>query len=256
MKLLKLTILFTTFLFMISLMAQTNLRSSNNLASDEDLLKTFSQEEVEELDSLKSGSILTKRDFDTGLYLDDYNTYKDRDRISFLYHLNNDLTALTNLQTVEFNWAHRFDIAWVEFFVFRTQAKFEELTENNPNEGGISSDLLQSDDSILAGGASISYRGNWVGELFQSDKVFSTTSAGIGWYRFTESLREKTYSGPGLKCDFGVHRRSSRSIHYGMKMSYHLAHTKRAAEFEGETSSARAQVLSWLSFGFDLSFYF
>jgi hypothetical protein len=256
MKLLKLTILFTTFLFMMSLMAQGRARQAAEMASDEDLMKTFSQEEVEELDSLKSGSVLQKRDFDTGLFLDDYNTYKDLNRVSFLYHLNNDLTALTNLQTVEFNWAHRFDLAWVEFFFFRTQAKFEELTENNPNEGGITADLLQSDDSVLAGGASISYRGNWVGELFQSDKVFSTISAGLGWYRFSESLRGLTYSGPGLKCDFGVHRRSSRSIHYGMKMSYHLSHTKRAAEFEGESSSARSQVLSWLSLGFDLSFYF
>jgi len=256
MKLLKLTIIFTTFLFMMSLMAQTRSRQGSGSATDEDLMQTFSQEEVEELDSLKSGSVLSKRDFETGLFLDDYNTYKDQNRVSFLYHLNNDLTALTNLQTLEFNWAHRFDLAWLEFFFLRTQAKFEELTENNPKEGGTSSDLLQSDDIVIAAGASLSYRGNWIGELLQSDKVFSTTSAGIGWYRFTESLRGSTYSGPGLKTDFGIHRRSSRSLHYGMKMSYHLSHTKRAAEFEGESSSARAQVLSWLSLGFDLTFYF
>ena len=256
MKILKLTILFTAFLFMMSLMAQSRTRQASNEASDEDLMKTFNQEELEELDSLKSGSVIKKRNFETGLYMDDYNTYKDQNRISFLYHINNDLTALTNLQTVEFNWAHRFDLAWVEFFFLRTQGKFEELTENNPSEGAASADLQQSDDSVLAGGASISYRGSWLSEFFQSDKIFSTTAAGIGWYRFTETLREKTYSGPGLKCDFGVHRRSSRSLHYGMKMSYNLSHVKRAAEFEGEGSSARSQVLSWLSFGFDLSFYF
>lgn len=256
MKLLKLTFLFTAFLFAISLMAQSADKGDTQSASDEELMKTFNQEEVEELDSLKSGSVLRKRDFDTGLYMEDYNTYNDQNRVSFLYHLNNDLTALTNLQTVEFNWAHRYELAWVEFFFLRTQAKFEELTENNPNEGGSSSDLQQSDDSLIAGGASISYRGNWIGEFFNSDKVFSTTAAGIGWYRLSEAFRGKTYSGPGLKCDFGVHRRTSRNLHYGMKMSYHLAHVKRAAEFEGEVSSARSQLLSWLSFGFDLSFYF
>ncbi len=249
MKLLKLTLLFTAFLFITSYKAVAR-------DSDEDLMKTFSQAEIEELDTKESETIIKKRDPNSGIYLSEYSTFKDKNRISFLYHLNNDFTALTNLQTIEMNWARRFDLAWVEFFFFRTQAMFEELTENNSSEGPLSSDLLQSDDTVLAGGASLSFRGNWIGEFLDSDKVFTSTSAGIGWYRFTENFRNRIYSGPGLKCDFGIHRRSSQTIHYGVKMSYHLSHTKRAAEFEGEGSSARSQVLSWLSMGFDLSFYF
>jgi hypothetical protein len=86
--------------------------------------------------------------------------------------------------------------------------------------------------------------------------MFTTTSAGIGYYSFDENFTGQSYGGPGLKTDFGLHRRSSRSVHYGVRMSYHLASVKRAEEVEGETSSQRALTLSWLTFGFDLSFYF
>ncbi|MCF8059372.1 MAG: hypothetical protein K9K67_08750 [Bacteriovoracaceae bacterium] len=224
--------------------------------SDESLTKTFTQEELEDIDSLKRGTVLKRRDVETGLFLSDYNTDKDANRTSFLYHLNNDLTALTAVQSLEFIYAHRFEHAWVEFFGFRATGNFEELTENNPSEGAVTDELRESEDSVLAFGASLSYRGTWIQDLVNSDKMFTTTAAGIGWYNYTQNLRVKSYSGPGLKCDFGLHRRSSPSFHYGLKMSYHLAHVERSAEFEGETSSQRSQVLSWLSFGIDLSFYF
>lgn len=225
-------------------------------AEDQALTDTFTQEELEEIDSLKQGTVLKRRNVKTGLFMKDYNTYEDKNRTSFIYHVNNDLTALTNIQTLEFNYAHRFELAWVEFFGLRTAGKFAELTDNNPSDGADTDELRDTDDQVLAFGAAISYRSDWVQELVGSDKMFTTTSAGLGWYNYTQNLRVKSYSGPGLKCDFGLHRRSSRSFHYGLKMSYHLADVKRAAEFEGETSSQRNQVLSWLTFGFDLSFYF
>lgn len=224
--------------------------------TDEGLTKTFTQEELQEIDSLKRGTVLKRRDVETGLFLDDYNTSRDKNRTSFLYHLNNDLTDLTSIQTLEFIYAHRFELAWVEFFAFRTVGLFREITDNNPADGADSVDLQETEDSILAFGASLSYRSNWIQELVNSDKMFTTTAAGIGWYNYTNNTRVKSFSGPGLKTDFGLHRRSSSNFHYGLKMSYHLAHVERQAEFEGETSSQRSQVLSWLTFGFDLSFYF
>jgi len=224
--------------------------------SDKELTDTFTQEEIEEIDSLRSGTVIKRRNADTGLFFDDYNTYQDKNRTSFLFHVNNDITDITGIQSLEFIYGHRFELAWLELFALRTQGRFEEFTDNNSNEGADSTELRESDDSVLAFGGSISYRGSWIQELVDSDLMFTTTSAGLGWYTFNQNLRSKTYSGPGMKADFGLHRRSSRSLHYGLKMSYNLAHVKRAQEFEGETSSQRSQVLSWLSFGFDLSFYF
>ncbi len=224
--------------------------------TDKELTDTFTREELEELDPLKKGTTLKRRNVQTGLFMKDYNTYQDKNRTSFLYHVNNDLTDLTGVQTLEFIYAHRFELAWVEFFGLRTSGRFEEMTDNNPSDGANTLELRESEDQVLAFGASISYRGTWIQDLVNSEKMFTTTAAGLGWYNYTSNERVLSYSGPGLKCDFGLHRRSTQSFHYGLKMSYHLADVKREADFEGETSSQRNQVLSWLTFGFDLSFYF
>lgn len=229
---------------------------AQEFSNDEDLTTSFTEQDLAELEGLKEGAILKKRDVKTGLFLSDYNTYDDKNRLSFLYHLNSDLTALTDVQTLEASYAHRFNDLWVEFFGLRTSGQFKDLSGNNPLEGPSSEDLISSSDTVTVFGASLSYRDSWIGNLLDTDKVFTTTSAGLGWYSFHQTFRDLTYTGPGLKADFGIHRRSSRTMHYGIKMSYHLASVKRSEEFEGETSSARSQTLNWLTFGFDLSFYF
>ncbi len=229
---------------------------AQEFGNDEDLTTTFTEEDLQEIDSLKEGAILRKRDADTGLFLSDYNTDADKNRIGFLYHVNSDFTALTDVQTFEAVYAHRFNELWLELFGMRTTGNFKDLTANNTAEGAATEDLLGSSDTVTAFGGSISYRDSWIGHLLDTEKLFTTTTAGVGWYQFHETYRDKTYSGPGLKADFGIHNRATRTMHYGIRMSYNLASVKRAAEEDTETSSARAHTLTWLTFGFDLSFYF
>lgn len=224
--------------------------------ADEDLNSTFTQEDLEEIDSLNDGVVLKRRNVETGVFLKDYNTDEDVNKLSFLYHINSDPTAPTDIQSLEAIYAYRLKNIWVELFGFQTTGKFKDLTANSGYEGGTSEDLINSDDTVTAFGVSLAYRDNWISNLLGTEKVFTTTSAGIGWYSYNQTLRELTYSGPGLKADFGIHRRSSKTFHYGVKMSYHLASTKRASEEEGESSASRAHTLSWLTFGLDISFYF
>lgn len=232
------------------------LMAQNLPSSDDDLTSTFTENDLEEIDNLREGAILKKRDVETGLFMKDYNTESDQNRLSFLYHGNTDFKHLTDIQTLEAIYAHRFNEMWFELFGFRTAGKFKSLTANNPNEGSSSEDLLNSSDTVTAFGASIALRDSWIGHLLNTEKIFTTTSAGIGWYSFQEKFRQKTYSGPGLKADFGIHRRASRTMHYGLKMSYHLASVRRAPAYDKEPGSARGQTLTWLTLGFDVSFYF
>ncbi|MEC7275118.1 MAG: hypothetical protein VXV96_02270 [Bdellovibrionota bacterium] len=246
-----LLLLFSLLLCVLATKAQDRLE-----LSDSEMGEAFTEEELKVIDNKERGTVLKRRDIETGIFLKNYNTYDDKNRTSFLYHLNNDISSPTDLTTLEFNYAHRFELAWLELFAFRTSGKFREITDNNPGDFGTSFDLEDTDETLFAFGAAISYRSRWIQDLVNSDKMFTTTSAGIGYYSFDENFTGQSYGGPGLKTDFGLHRRSSRSVHYGVRMSYHLASVKRAEEVEGETSSQRALTLSWLTFGFDLSFYF
>lgn len=243
--------LFSLAFFSHNLWAQGELK-----LSDEEMGDAFTEEDLKEIDSLKRGTVLKRRDIETGVFLQDYNTYSDKNRTSFLYHVNNDINSITNITTLEFNYAHKFELAWLELFAIRTTATFNEITDSNPNDfsGGEALDLTE--ESLLAFGAGLSYRSSWIQELVNSDKMFTTTAASLGWYSLSENFSGFTYSGPGIKTDFGIHRRSSRSMHYGVRMSYNLASVKRAQETELERSSQRSLTLSWLTVGFDLSFYF
>lgn len=212
-------------------------------------ISDISLDELEEDD--KATKKVVYRDKTTGLLKEDSILDKDRNRLSLVYHFNKDFSSLAGIQNIEGIFAKKISSYWVELFAFQLSAKHSEIFAS-----GTSLDQGDSDDSIFAFGASVSYRGDWVQDFLGSNNLYSMTSAGIGYYNYTNNFTEDSYKGVGLKCDFGMHYRTSATFHYGMKMTYHLAPMTRAAEFEGEPSSARSVTASWLSLGFDLSLYF
>lgn len=244
------------FLLLIIPAQAQNIRSfgTNTENLNTDRVKTFTSKDLEKIDSQKRGTVLKRRDFNTGLFLEDYNTNTDRARVSFIYHFNKDIADPTSLQSMEFIYAFQQNNYWYEFFGQRISARLEEFSEAGANS--IGTNEVQLKDSILSFGGSLAMRGQWIQDLVNSKKMFTTTSAGIGYYSFSETSQVQTYNGPGLKLDFGFHRRSTPKFHYGAKMTYQIATVKREVAFEGETSSQRSLTLSWLTFGFDLSFYF
>lgn len=207
------------------------------------------------LDDLEEdGDATTKmvyRDKTTGLLKEEHVLNKDRNRLSLVYHFNKDFSSIAGIQNIEGIFAKKFSSYWIEFFAFQLAATNSEIFAS-----GASLDQGESEDSIFAFGASISYRGDWIQDFLGSNNLYSMTSAGLGYYSYTNNFTEDTYKGIGLKCDFGMHYRTSPTFHYGMKISYHLAPMTRAGTFEGEPSSARSVTASWVSLGLDLSLYF
>jgi hypothetical protein len=223
--------------------------------TDDELTKAFSQEELEEIESLRSGTYIKSRNPTTGLYTDNIYTVGDTSRTSLLYHFNHDLASSFDINGFEFIYAYNKESTWYEFSVMRSNVRFGDVAQNNTFLGADSDDLQNSNDNILNINLGLSYRGSWVQNLIKSDRIFTTTAASIGYYILNENFLGQSFSGPGLKTDFGLHRRTGPKMHWGAKMSYHLAPVKRSANFEGESSVNRSLLLSWLTFGVDLSFY-
>lgn len=212
--------------------------------------------DIAEIESLKSEANIKRRDLDTGIEMEDYNTSKDNSRFSLLYHLNHDAASITGVSSIEVNYAHRFENIWLELTAAKTTAKFGEITKKANEYTAFGDDLMTQSEDLTTVGAGIGLRNTWIQNLIPSPKVFSTTAAFLTYNQFTENFLSKTFSGPGLKADFGIHKRSSDSMHYGMRMSYNLAQVTREKEFETENSASRSLLLSWLTFAFDISFYF
>lgn len=207
---------------------------------------------LDDLDEQSSQKIVTGMDEETGLENDDYSITNDQHRLSLLYHFNRDISSLTDLQTFEGQYAFNLQDLWVEVFFMRVSALYSEVFDTT----SIALDQGQSSDSIQAFGAALSLQSFWIQELINNKRLFTTTSAGLGYYSYSNNFTGLDYTGFGLKTDFGVHIRQSSTFHYGVKMSYNLVPLKREAAFEGEPSSSRSLTASWLSLGFDLSIYF
>lgn len=212
---------------------------------------TFSEVEDEEAQILTSS-----RDLETGITKGKYNLGNDQGRYSFLYHFNSDLLSFTTISSFEFIYGLKKDFGWLDFTVSKSSARFDEVTENNPALGASSEELEENSLGILTLGIGLSYRTNYIRHIFRSNTLYETVGAFITYNQVDDSVRSESFSGEGLKADFGIHNRVSESFHIGGKMSYNLAHVKKSIEFEGESSSSRSMLLSWVSFGLDFTFYY
>lgn len=215
-------------------------------------IKDFDIDDLELSERTRKSDTISYRDQQTGLMQENYSLDDDKYRLSFLYHFNRDFASLSDLQTIEAQYSFKVDSIWVELYALRLSALYSEIFDTT----SVSIDQGESNDSISAFGLGVSYQGKWIQELINNKRLFTTTFAGLGYYNYSNEFTGQSFTGVGLKTDFGLHIRQSTKFHYGLKMSYHLAPMTREAAFEGEPSSARSLTASWLSFGFDFSIYF
>ena len=137
-----------------------------------------------------------------------------------------------------------------------TTGKYREMTRLNASIGGESEEQREESAQNLTFGAGLGYRTRYIRNLIKSDNIFETIAAYLTYNSFSDNFRSESYSGYGIKADFGVHKRMGARSHWGMKMSYNLASVRKGEEFEGEGSAARSLTITWLTFGLDYSFYF
>ncbi|MBT3586137.1 MAG: hypothetical protein HN509_14620 [Halobacteriovoraceae bacterium] len=209
---------------------------------------------------IKDESLLKVRDADRGILFQDYNTQFDRYLVAAHGLINMDLQNAADMITAEATWSKKFDLAWIQLWGNRSTGKFREFGRVNSN---LTTGTTFTNDEILEGnatvtgiGISIAYRTSYVRNLIKSDNLFETISVGIGRYNADVERIDKSFAGWGLKADFGIHRRTSQKIHYGLKMSYNLAELKHSQEFDTQTGSARSLLMTWIGLGFEFAFYF
>jgi len=220
------------------------------------LISFFALADTEELD-LDSFEEIEKpslkfRDSKTGLINDDFTISQDKSRISLIYNFNKDPASFTGLQGFEGHFAKKFSGHWFEFFGLIMKADYSEVFTPR----GSTEQQNKSTDSFKAFGASYALQDDWCQDFLGSKSIFTITSVGVGYYLYNNELTQESYSGFGLKADFGLHNRSSEAFHYGFKMSYHLVPLKRSSEEANTSSLGDSLTATWLNLGLDLSLYF
>lgn len=195
-------------------------------------------------------------DNEVGVRLDTYSTNNDHSRASLAYMASGNLRDAASLSTIEFTYSKKFQKIWLEGSIAKTSAKTKRLTDYNSLVGNPTSELKEENSDLMQFGAGAMYRTTYIQNILPSSRFFETISAQATYNQFEDIISEQSYSGFGMKADFGIHNRLSPNFHLGAKFSYNLNTVKREAETEDESPNSRSLLLHWVSIGVDLSLYF
>jgi hypothetical protein len=206
--------------------------------------------------SLDEDLEIKRYDLEKGLSLDNYSTRQDNLRLTAMYNFNIDPMDITGVTGFELQVAKKLDHAWWEFYFAQSGATFSSVTEDNSQFPGFTQEEIDNQTlTTLSLGTGISYRTSLIQTLFESDNLFETVGAMLS-YNSTKTELGESYSGPGMKADFGLHFRSSERFHWGARFNYNIAQVKRSQQTDTESSSSRSLLLQWTTFAVDLSVYF
>lgn len=214
--------------------------------------------------STNDDTILYQRDSETGILNSGHSLTKDDNiRCSLLYHFNANLYNISQISSFEFIFAKQLQypsLPWLELFFSMTSATFSQIAKNNEHLGEDNVMLDDSKDDLFSLGMGLGYRFKTIQTLLKgiidSNTIFETTTAFLTYHSLNERYYSQKFTGVGLRADFGIHKRTALSWHYGLRFSYNIAPVKRSAMTSAERSHDRSLNLAWITLAIDLAFYF
>ena len=178
-------------------------------------------------------------------------------RYTFNLGLNPSLQKATDIRNFAFNYASKIQQNyWLDFNLVTSQGLFEKMTTNNPSATQLSDLLLvgaTSNHTIFGVGIAIETR--YTQTLVPFADIYELIATNLTYNILQEPTSSKSFTGPGVLAKFSVYKRFSDYFSAGTQFTYNLAVVKRAEQFSNESSSAKSLTLSYLTVGFDLSFY-
>lgn len=193
-----------------------------------------------------------------GDMVDRYQTTKDQNRLSLVYHFNPslsgaNLTSFRDIATFELNYAYRLTNYWLEFQVEKTQSTYKRVSDlSNQHTHNLTEDFITF-------GLGLSNRFRLFQNYFSAPHVYEYVGANLT-YSFVKRHDGRDYAGAGLKSDFGVNYRINKEMHLGMRASYHLIPLKSTdTGVDQETLmyfQVKSETWSWVTLGFEVGLDF
>lgn len=176
-------------------------------------------------------------------------------RYTFILGLNPSLARSQDVKSFQFAYGRKIDETfWVDGFFQSTNASFRDIGENNASATGVSDvDINEASEKLTLFGVGVQYKSRYSAILLPFD-LYETSTASLVYATMSEDAGGKSFSGPGLKAKFSIMKPLGNYTHIGLNMDYNLLTLKRAQDGT-ETSSARSLTASWLTLGFDISFF-
>lgn len=212
---------------------------------------------------LEDEALIPGKNYDLGIIESNYYTEKDSFRINVMALFNPNFRKITSVRSLEIMAGKNLDWFWLEGFFSSTSADFSEIMSNRtsadatvPNSEANFFRSEETSEDLVTLGVGMGHRFRWFQRVLGARDVFEHVASYLTYHSLTEAGRNLTYKGPGFRSDFGLHKRISPTFHVGVNLSYNLGIVEREKLIETENRRDRTFVLSWISFGGDLAFYF
>lgn len=177
-------------------------------------------------------------------------------RFAFMLGLNPSVQKAGDVTNFNFSFAKKMDDYWLDTNLNFTSGVFTRLTTNNPAATTLIDDQLAGTKSThTVFGLGVGRETRYAQTLLPFTDIYELMAANLTYNLFKEPTSTKTFNGPGMLAKFSLYKRFSEFFSAGTQFTYNLAVVKRAADNDLETSSARSLTISYLTVGFDLSFY-
>ncbi len=177
-------------------------------------------------------------------------------RFSFIAGLNPSMTNAADIMNFNFSYAKKMEGYWFDASLIITNGAFNKITTNNFNATTTAdADLYGSKSMLTTFGIGVARESRYSQELLPFDGMYEVISADVTYNIYKEKISSKSFTGPGMIAKFSLFKKFNDYVSMGPQLLYNLAVVKRAQDVDTETSSARSLTMSYVTIGFDLSFY-
>ncbi len=192
-------------------------------------------------------------------------TGNDNDRLAGSYHFHYEYSKITSVNGFQLSYAKKFGSLWYEAFYQQLSGTFSGLAENqtpqsptaNSNPYAESRNYRPTDSSadLTLYGLGVGHRFKFFLDYFDTYDLFETINLYLTYNTLNDEFTAQSYSGWGLKADYGIHKRVNSSFFIGGRFSYNWAQVQRT-EINDERADDRRLMLSWLNIAFEMGFYY
>ncbi len=177
-------------------------------------------------------------------------------RFSFLLGVNPSLTKSTDVTNITFSYGKKMEDFWLDTNFLITNGLFSKMTTNNSDATTLlNSKLVDKKSNFISFGVGVARESRYSQNLLPFKDLYELMAADITYNLYKESASTKTFTGPGMIAKFSLLKKFSEYTSLGTHFTYNLAVIKRSQDFATENSSSRSLTLSYMTLGFDFSFY-
>jgi hypothetical protein len=178
-------------------------------------------------------------------------------RFSFLLGVNPSLSKAGDVTDFALSYGKKMTDFWFDSNLVITSGVFNKMAINNPSATNLTSDQLFGTKSTWTSiGIGLGRESRYAQTLLPFKDIYEMMAANLSYNIYKETTSNKSFTGPGMLAKFSLYKRFSDYFSAGTQFTYNLAVVKRAQESDTDnSSSSRSLTLSYVTVGFDLSFF-